>query len=53
MNIILGLLLSFVVLQGSVFEEKKWEKGQTYLTFLKKNKLPLSLYYEIDDKDKE
>lgn len=31
----------------------KWEKGETFLTFLEKNKLPLSIYYDLDREGQE
>ena len=36
----------------SIVENKNWPIGETLLTFLEKEKLPLSLYYELDREDK-
>ncbi|MDR0467469.1 MAG: peptidoglycan DD-metalloendopeptidase family protein, partial [Campylobacteraceae bacterium] len=33
--------------------EAFWEKGESFLMFLQRNSLPLSLYYNLDPEDKE
>jgi len=38
---------------GSRVEEHFWEKGESLLVFLEKNELPFSLYYALDNEDKE
>lgn len=37
----------------STVEELNWPSGDTFLTFLEKNSIPLSLYYDMDSDDKE
>ncbi len=34
-------------------QELSWPNGDTFLTFLEKNSIPLSLYYDMDSDDKE
>ena len=34
-------------------QELSWPSGDTFLTFLEKNSIPLSLYYDMDSDDKE
>lgn len=38
---------------GAIVEEAIWGKGETFLVFLEKNNIPLSLYYNLDSEDKE
>ncbi len=33
--------------------EYKWERGESFLTFLERKSLPLSLYYDLSKEDKE
>jgi len=33
--------------------EKKWSKGETFLAFLKENKIPIKLYYNLSPENKE
>ncbi len=48
------ILLTIVLsLNGAYLEVKNWKKGQTFLTFLEDNSIPLSVYYDLDDEDKE
>lgn len=47
----LFLLISFAY--SATFEELKWPKGETFLTFLGKNTLPLSIYYSLDKEEQE
>ena len=52
------LLIYFIIFffhtsYASVLEEKKWAKGETLLSFLQKNGIPSSLYYNLDKEDKE
>lgn len=49
---IIALFLS-QILNATIFEEKRWDNGETFLTFLEKNKLPLNLYYESDKETQE
>lgn len=48
---LLFVLFSFV--DGAYLEELKWPKGETFLTFLEKNGLPLSIYYSLDKEEQE
>ncbi len=34
-------------------ESFKWESGETFLSFLQENSLPLKLYYDLDSEDKK
>ncbi|WP_418186035.1 peptidoglycan DD-metalloendopeptidase family protein [Aliarcobacter vitoriensis] len=51
------ILLSFIFLINFLYsaqvEELLWPKGESFLTFLEKNNIPLKLYYELDKEDKE
>ncbi|MCK9258062.1 MAG: M23 family peptidase, partial [Sulfurospirillaceae bacterium] len=49
------LMLLFLVfgLKAAYIEEVKWESGETFLTFLEKQNLPLSIYYNLENEDKE
>ncbi|MBN1839812.1 MAG: peptidoglycan DD-metalloendopeptidase family protein [Campylobacterales bacterium] len=40
-------------LSASYLEELKWPKGETFLTFLEKNNLPLGIYYTLDKEEQE
>ena len=37
----------------STVQELNWPKGDSFLTFLEKNSIPLKLYYDLDSEDKE
>ena len=37
----------------STVQELSWPSGDTFLTFLEKNSIPLKLYYDLDSEDKE
>jgi len=51
-QILLLLLIPFTIFASKV-DTYRVEKGQTYLTFLEKQKLPLKkLYYDLDNDDK-
>lgn len=51
---ILFLFISLVLsAQASRLYEQKWESGETFLTFLEKNSLPLDVYYNLDREDQE
>lgn len=52
-KIIFSLLLLVTFMQAAYVEELKWPKGETFLTFLEKNGLPLSTYYELDKEEQE
>lgn len=46
------LALFIVALHGAAAQNKEWPAGETLLTFLEKNSLPLALYYDLDKQDK-
>lgn len=50
-------LVVFILLVSSLYSstmsEYKWERGETLLTFLEKNTLPLSIYYNLDREEQE
>jgi len=50
---IIIILFIFKLLIASVVEEKKWQKGVAFLDFLQANHIPVSLYYNLNDEDKE
>jgi murein DD-endopeptidase MepM/ murein hydrolase activator NlpD len=49
------LVLIFFVLSisASTLHVEKWSKGETFLTFLEKNELPLNIYYSLDREEQE
>ncbi|WP_024953643.1 peptidoglycan DD-metalloendopeptidase family protein [Sulfurospirillum arcachonense] len=47
------LLLCTFALEAATLEVKKWSKGETFLTFLEKNKLPLKIYYDLAREEQE
>jgi murein DD-endopeptidase MepM/ murein hydrolase activator NlpD len=54
MNKIITLWLLFLSFSfGAYLEELKWPKGETFLTFLEKNQLPLNIYYSLDKEEQE
>lgn len=50
MRRILFVLLLPLLLFSYQIEIKKWEKGETFYGFLKKNSIPISVYYNLDKK---
>lgn len=52
-KIILLICILFNTLFSAQIEELSWQKGETFLTFLEKNKIPLKLYYDLDKEDQE
>lgn len=52
-KIILLICVLFNVLFSAQIEELSWQKGESFLTFLEKNKIPLKLYYDLDKEDQE
>ena len=52
-KIILLICLLFNTLFSAQIEELSWQKGESFLTFLEKNKIPLKLYYDLDKEDQE
>lgn len=39
--------------QGAYMQEHRWERGETFLSFLEKHQLPLAIYYNLDREDQE
>lgn len=52
-KIILLICILFNTLFSAQIEELSWQKGESFLTFLEKNKIPLKLYYDLDKEDQE
>lgn len=52
-KIILLICILFNTLFSAQVEELSWQKGESFLTFLEKNKIPLKLYYDLDKEDQE
>ena len=52
-KIILLICILFNTLFSAQIEELSWQKGESFLTFLEKNKSPLKLYYDLDKEDQE
>jgi len=50
---IIVFTLFVCALFGARLEEAIWEKGESFLMFLQRNSLPLSIYYSLDPEDKE
>lgn len=53
MGRILLLLLLPLYLFGAYVKPFKWNNGESFLTFLERKKLPLSLYYQMDKEDRQ
>lgn len=50
------ILILFCLVAGlnaAYLEELKWKKGESFLSFLEANNIPLSLYYDLDREDQE
>lgn len=47
------LFLMVASLLGSTMSENNWQRGETLLTFLESNALPLSIYYNLDREEQE
>ena len=47
------LFLLQLTLFGSIVEYERWPKGETFLTFLEHQKLPQSIYYDLDNEDQK
>ena len=52
-KILLSVFLLLNVMYSAQVEELLWPRGESFLTFLEKQKVPLKLYYELDKEDKE
>ncbi|PID47718.1 MAG: endopeptidase [Proteobacteria bacterium] len=44
-------LLTYI--SAAYLEERRWEKGQSFLAFLEANSIPTSIYYQLDRQDRE
>lgn len=53
LRVIFVLIFSLLSLHAAMLDEKHWESGETFLTFLEKNSLPLAIYYNLDSEGKE
>ncbi len=47
------ILVLPIFLFASHVELFKWKDGESFLTFLERKKLPLSLYYKLDNEDQK
>lgn len=52
-KVILFIIMLTNLLFSAQVEELSWPKNETFLTFLEKYKVPLSLYYDLEKEDKE
>ncbi len=52
-RVFLVLIFWAISLSASTLHVEKWAKGETFLTFLENNKLPLSIYYDLDSAEQE
>ena len=48
-----ALLLLPLLLFGGTVKHFKWNDGESFLTFLERNKLPLRVYYNLDKEDQK
>ena len=54
MNRVFFVLVFFVIsLTASTLHVENWAKGETFLTFLEKNSLPLNIYYDLEPQEQE
>lgn len=53
MGRIFVLLLLPMLLFGAVIKPFKWKDGESFLHFLERKKLPLSIYYNVDKEDQK
>ncbi|MCK9373353.1 MAG: peptidoglycan DD-metalloendopeptidase family protein [Sulfuricurvum sp.] len=49
----LSLFLLPMLLFGTSLKPFKWKDGESFLTFLERTKLPLSIYYNLDKEDQK
>ncbi len=52
-RVFLVFLFCIVSLSAASLKVENWGKGETFLTFLEKNKLPLSIYYNLEPEDQK
>lgn len=48
-----AILLTCIVANSAYLEENDWKKGESFLTFLESQNIPLSIYYDLDREDRE
>ena len=53
LRVVFVVLFMVLSLRASTLVEENWGKGETFLTFLEKHKLPLSIYYNLDREEQE
>jgi len=53
MGRIFALLLLPILLFGGSVKPFKWNNGESFLTFLERKKIPLSVYYNLDKEDQK
>jgi murein DD-endopeptidase MepM/ murein hydrolase activator NlpD len=53
LRVVFVVLFMVLSLGASTLVEENWGKGETFLTFLEKHKLPLSIYYNLDREEQE
>ncbi len=46
-------LMQAYVLKGHIVQEQVWGAGETFLSFLHQNHMPLKLYYKLDPEDEK
>ncbi len=52
-RIFFTLLTIIFSLHASYLEVRTWNKGESFLTFLENNQIPLYVYYDLDRQDRE
>jgi len=52
-RVFLVLLFWAIALTASTLQVENWAKGETFLTFLEKNSLPLKIYYDLAPQEQE
>lgn len=52
-RVIFSLLFCALGLSASYLEVDKWNKGESFLTFLQSQGIPQSIYYDLDREDRE
>ena len=53
MRYFLIFVISAKLLFGAITTKEQWGKGETFLQFLEKNSIPLSIYYNLDKEEQE
>ncbi len=52
-RVFLVLMISMISLSAATLHVETWGKGETFLTFLENQKLPLKIYYELDSDEQK